>query len=91
MMYRQDKEGRIIIIITTGLMDELTPLIGDIGGLKSVAELLGWEYDESFSIRIGKKVTSYSVIKIDLEDFLKYLSPEIIEENESETDQKQIK
>ncbi len=91
MMLRQEKEGRIIIIITTGILDDLTPLIGDIGGLKSLAELLGWEYDERYRIRIGDKVTSYSVIKIDLEDFLKYLSPEIIEENESKTDQKQIK
>lgn len=90
MMYRQNKEGRIIIIITTGILDDLTSIIGDIGGLKSVAELLGWEYDPSFSIRIGDKETSYSVIKIDLEDFLKYLSP-IIEENESETDQNRSK
>jgi hypothetical protein len=84
MMYRQDKEGRIIIIITTGLMDDLTPLIGDIGGLKSVAELLGWEYDRKFSYRVKEKgeekVKNNSVIKINLDDFLEFLSPKIDQE-----------
>jgi hypothetical protein len=84
MMYRQDEEGRIIIIITTGLMDDLTPLIGDIGGLKSVAELLGWEYDPKFSYRVKEKgeekVKNNSVIKINLNDFLEFLSPKIDQE-----------
>jgi hypothetical protein len=83
MMFRQDKEGRIDIIITTGIMKELTPLIGDIGGLKSVAELLGWEYDK-FSYRVKEKgeekVKNIIVIKIDLNDFLEFLSPKIDQE-----------
>ena len=80
MMYRQDKEGRIDIIITTGIMNDLTPLIGDIGGLKSVAELLGWEYDPKFSFRVGKKIKNISVMRINLNDFLEFLSPKIDQE-----------
>jgi hypothetical protein len=80
MMYRQDKEGRIIIIITTGIMKELTTLIGDIGGLKSVAELLGWEYKSKQSFRIGKEVKNTNIIRIDLNDFLEFLSPKIDQE-----------
>ena len=64
------------IIITTGLMDEIQHLVGDIGGLKSVAELLGWEYRGQYSIRMGKSVKNLSVIIVDLEDFIRFLAPE---------------
>jgi len=83
MMFRQDKEGKIDIIITTGIMKELTPLIGDIGGLKSVAELLGWEYKPRYSYRIGEKrekVKTTNIMRIELNDFLEFLLPKIDQE-----------
>jgi hypothetical protein len=80
MMHRQDREGRIDIIITTGLIDELTPIIGDIGGLKSIAELLGWEYNPKCSFRIKGKVKNINIIRTNLNDFLEFLSPKIDQE-----------
>jgi len=32
------------VYLLTPMVEELTPVIGDIGGLKSIAELMGWEY-----------------------------------------------
>jgi len=40
IIYRDDGT----IIFTIGFREELRSVIGDIGGLKSIAELLGWEY-----------------------------------------------
>lgn len=39
LITRNDK-----IIMTSGFARELEKITGDIGGLKSIAELLGWEY-----------------------------------------------
>jgi hypothetical protein len=57
------------VLITTGVIRELEDEIGDIGGLKSLAELLGWEYIPKK--KLGKNVVSVmSVEKTDLVDFL---------------------
>jgi hypothetical protein len=45
------------VYITKGIVKELERVVGDIGGLKSLAELLGWGYDKK-SIRLGKKVVN---------------------------------
>ncbi len=64
-LFRKDND----VLITTGIMQELEEVIGDIGGLKSLAELLGWEYIPKK--KLGKSVVSVaSVGKRDLIDFL---------------------
>jgi hypothetical protein len=65
------------VLITTGIMQELEDVIGDIGGLKSLAELLGWEYNPKYTMRERKSVKGLVVIKVDLEDFINFLSPSI--------------
>ena len=65
------------VLITTGIMRELEEVIGDIGGLKSLAELLGWEYDSKYTMREGKNVRGLVVIKVNLEDFIGFLSPSV--------------
>ncbi len=68
------------VFFTSDFARELEEVIGDIGGLKSIAELLGWEYRPRHSVRKGKTVTSYSVIRAPLEDFLDFLEPPSTEE-----------
>lgn len=63
------------VFFTTDFARELAEVIGDIGGLKSIAELLGWEYRPKHPVRKGKTVTSYTVIRAPLEDFLDFLEP----------------
>lgn len=77
ILYRQNREGRIEILLTSGLVNELTPIIGDIGGLKSIAELLGWEYIPKYSIRVGKGVKNISIIRTTIEDLLDFITPKI--------------
>jgi len=61
------------VIITTGIMHELQELMGDMGGLKSLAELLGWEYIPKYSFREGGKVRSVSVIQVAKDEFTTFL------------------
>ena len=57
------------VILTTGFANELNKIVGDIGGLKSIAELLGWEYKRSLKLR--KRVVQAIVIPlIEFVDFL---------------------
>jgi hypothetical protein len=65
------------VLITTGIMQELESVVGDIGGLKSLAELLGWEYNPKYTMREGKSVKGLVVIRVDLEDFINFLSPSV--------------
>ena len=60
------------VYITNGILPELEKEIGDIGGLKSMAELLGWNYSVA---KINGKATR--VISVNLEDFVSFLYPEI--------------
>jgi len=64
------------VLLTSGFAEELRRVIGDIGGLKSIAELLGWEYRERVSLRMGKRVTSVSCIAVPLDELLGFLHPE---------------
>jgi len=57
------------VVITTGVLGELKDVIGDIGGLKSLAELLGWEYGVR---KVGGKPVRCIVAK--LEDFINFLA-----------------
>jgi hypothetical protein len=45
----------------------------EIGDLKSLAEMLGWEYIPRKSMRIAGKAHCLSVIKVDLDGFLNFL------------------
>jgi len=72
---RSDKE----ILLTTAFGEEIRVAIGDIGGLKSIAELLGWEYSRNFKVR-GKKIQA---IRVSFEKFISFLVPQL-EENEEQ-------
>jgi len=65
------------VYLTTGFYEELINVIGDVGGLKSVAEILGWNYKPRHSKREGEKVTSLSVIEVFLRDFIEFLKPPV--------------
>jgi len=67
------KEDKVIIM--TGIMHELQELIGDMGGLKSLAELLGWEYKPRYSFREGNKVRTASVILVPRDELTAFLIP----------------
>ena len=57
------------VLITTAFLTEIKPVIGDIGGLRSIAELLGWEYLKS--AKVGKKVMV--AIKVNITDLIEFL------------------
>ncbi len=50
-------------------------MIGNIGGLKSIAELLGWEYNK-VRVRESKRVTSYMVMRVSMKELLEFLEVE---------------
>jgi len=62
------------LYITSSIFDELDL---DIAGLKSLAEILGWEYKEKQSIRMGNKVVNFSVVVTTKEEVIKLLKPEL--------------
>jgi len=66
------------VYITRGIVKELERVMGDIGGLKSLAELLGWSYEKR-SIRLGKRVESNYFVIVELEDLVRFLSPDLEE------------
>ena len=66
------------VYITNGILGELKDTIGDTT-LKSLAELLGWEYKSRHSIRQEYRVTSQSVIKVPLKSFLEFLKLQFTE------------
>ena len=71
------------VYITSGIIHELEKEIGDIGGLKSLAELLEWGYTKK-SIRLqGRKLTNY-LIYTQLETFMEFLAIDIAEEKTAE-------
>jgi len=63
------------VLLLTGFVDELKSIVGDAGGLKTVAELLGWEY-KKVTLRMGKKVTSSMCVAVPFDDFISFLYPE---------------
>jgi len=58
------------------LAEELRPFTGDIGGLKSIAEVMGWDYKV---VKIGGRTTRVATSTIDI--LLELLSGEIEEQN----------
>jgi len=72
------------VYITTGILEELRPAIGDMS-LKSLAELLRWSYVPKKSFKVGKEVVNKSVIEVPIEDFLSFLAPEGTPEAEGTT------
>ena len=60
------------VYITSGIVKELEKEVGDIGGFKSLAELLGWEYGER-TVKIGKKPHRNFFIIVPLETFKDFL------------------
>ena len=64
------------VMITSGFIEELRRVMGDVGGLKSVAELLGWSYYPKRSFRIGKKVKSLACISVSIDELIEFLQPE---------------
>jgi len=60
------------IYITSSIVEELRERVGDIS-LKSLAELLKWRYIPKKSFKVGKAVTTKTVIEVPLEDFLAFI------------------
>jgi len=72
-------EEAVEVFLLPGLMDELerAGAVGSLGGLKSIAELLNWEYIPKLSIRVAERTTSRAVIRTTLRRFLDFLLPNI--------------
>jgi predicted RNA-binding Zn-ribbon protein involved in translation (DUF1610 family)/DNA-binding Lrp family transcriptional regulator len=60
------------VIITGGLVEELEEVVGDLGGLRGLAELLGWDYKDR---KIGGKTVKVAVTS--LRDLVKFLAPPV--------------
>jgi hypothetical protein len=60
------------ILVTVGLVEELKDVVGDMGGLKSIAELLGWGYE---SRKIGGRTVKVAVTSVD--NLLDLLAPRV--------------
>ncbi len=58
------------VVITTGIMRELGEIITDPGGLRGLAEMLGWEYAY---VKTGGRGTR--AIKTTLEELMRFLAP----------------
>jgi hypothetical protein len=64
------------VYITRGIVNELERAVGNIGDLKSLAELLGWGYDRK-SIKLGGRVVNNYFVIVDLEELVEFLSPDL--------------
>jgi len=71
------------VYITSGIIHELEKEIGDIGGLKSLAELLEWGYTKK-SIRMQGKIYANYLIYTQLDTFMEFLAIDITEEKTAE-------
>ena len=60
------------VTVTIGLVEELKYTVGDIGGLKGLAELLGWSYEPR---KVGGKTAKVAVTK--LKDLVRFLAPPV--------------
>jgi hypothetical protein len=71
-------EEETIVYILPGFLNEIEKEggLGSLSGLKSLAEYLGWDYIPRLSIREGSRVTSRSVVKTTLREFLDFLLPQ---------------
>jgi hypothetical protein len=64
-----------VVYITTMIREELRNIIGDMS-MKSLAQLLEWNYIPKKSFKIKKSVVNKSVIEVPVEDFIDFLTPE---------------
>jgi len=60
------------VIITRGLVEELLDVVGDVGGLEGLAQLVGWHYTAR---SIGGKTARVAVTTI--RDFVNFLAPPV--------------
>ena len=60
------------VYFTTDFVRELRSVIGDVGGLKSIAELLGWEYSRAFTVH-RKRVQA---VKVHIDKLISFLKAE---------------
>jgi hypothetical protein len=60
------------VIITGGLVEELEEVVGDLGGLRGLAELLGWDYKDR---KIGGRTVKVAVTT--LKDLARFLAPPV--------------
>ena len=60
------------VLVTVGLVEELKEVIGDMGGLKSIAELLRWSYEPR---KIGGRTVKVAVATVDR--LLEFLAPRV--------------
>jgi hypothetical protein len=65
-------DGGEEVIVTGGLVEDLKYIVGDIGGLKGLAELVGWEYAVR---RVGGKNAKVAVTRV--KDFVRFLAPPV--------------
>jgi len=70
------------VYITSALLDELRGKCGDMS-LKSLAELLGWNYIHKKTFRFGKTVITKTVVETPLENFLSFITPEEVREEKT--------
>jgi len=71
------KDGEVYI--TSEIVNELKPIVGDIGGLKSIAELLGWNYK---TLRSGNSFKKAMVVQF--KEFVAFLKGEIEDSEHTE-------
>jgi len=64
-----EKDGVLEVVLTTDFAREIRSIVGDIGGLKSLAELLGWEYKKDKKVK-GRNIQAIIVKFTDLLEFL---------------------
>ena len=60
------------VIINKSLLEELG--LASKTNLKSLAEMLGWEYDGKFTERIGGKIQGFAAIVTSVEDFIAFIT-----------------
>jgi len=74
-MFKRVEDGVEVVYITTGVLDKLRERrrLHSIDDLRSLAELLGFEYKPRHPIRLGVAVTSRSVIRVTLQTLVKFL------------------
>ena len=69
----RERNNGLVVYLTSEFARELQPITGDIGGLKSLAELLGWAYNKK-SFRDGGKVITKYIIEVSIEEFIRFLT-----------------
>jgi hypothetical protein len=74
-MFKRVEDGVEVVYITTGVLDKLRERrrLHSIDDLRSLAELLGFEYKPRHPIRLRDAVTSRSVIRVSLQTLVKFL------------------